>query len=170
MKKYVGLILVYSLLSFNLNCSSTFKPTSFKFSEKSFTIPGNVKELKNALGLKYFVYRGFRGIVDDYEVVVQLKDYPIWVSSENVQEDFYHDKSVVGITFIKPDKDFSYEKVKEEIEGQFKAKFSRNSTYDLLKSKQGLIVTINLKKEKYYISFYYGVNDKELSKYVSNVW
>ena len=47
------------------------------------------------------MYRGFRGKTDNYEIVLHLENYPTWVNSENVSEDFYANKKVVGITFIK---------------------------------------------------------------------
>jgi hypothetical protein len=156
-----------------LSCQSEHKKISVSFNGVDFSLPNKVLEVKNNYYFKYSTYRGFRSKIQDYEVVLQLKESPLWVSSENVDESFYDNQIVVGITFIAGIN--KKEKVEYDLSilsKRYSKSFIKyaNGNFEYFKTRDGLFIAVSIKKSKYYISFYNGVTEKDLSNYVNNVW
>lgn len=162
-------------ISLMLSCSSSTtsnKEVSFTFDGQTYTLPSNVKDLQVKNQFIYFVYIGFRGQSENYTTVLQLDKSPIWVGSENVDESFYANKKVVGITFIQPTAKINLNDIQKQIEMNYKKKFTsfENTDYQKLETDEGIIIIISQKKANNYLSFYFDLKNKDILEYVKNVW
>ncbi len=169
MKKTYFILLIFSLL--NISCNSTAKNESdeIKFDNLKFTLPNKVSKIKEVGSLKYQVYRGFRGKSKNYDILIQLENYPIWVNSENVGEDFYLSKKVVGITFIKKNC-IETKEIISTLAKQFPVNFiNENNNYHFAELNK-IIIAVYSKKNYCYISFYSGLNKKEIQDFINGVW
>jgi hypothetical protein len=159
------------MLSCSLSTTSN-KEVSFTFDGQTYTLPSKVKDIQVKNQFKYFVYRGFRSQSENYTAVLQLDKNPLWVGSENVDESFYSNKKVVGITFIQSTAKINLNDIQRQIEINYKKKFTsfENTDYQKLETDEGIIVITSQKKANNYVSFYFDLKSKEIPEYVKNVW
>ncbi len=168
--------------------SSCGLPPSSKidFDGYSFELPINVKMAKAKLNLQYEHYSGFfSGNVNDKLISTQFADSPFFLGSDNDTEESYHEKSFVGVTFVRKNK--TIQQFKFELEKQFHKKFETKTfylgvtrtlppfymTYHFIQADDGLFVALKeiegkSKNEKSIsISFYKGISEGELEEYVT---
>lgn len=180
-------ILIIGLLTLLFSCG---KPDSSKieFDGQTFELPVKVQIAKEKLGLQYGFYSGFyKGNVNDKSIGTQLEDYPIFMGSDNDKEESYYDNYFVGITYFKEDK--TIEQFKNDFEKQYNEKFKTeiidfgvartlppfNMTYQYIKTDDGLFVALKeierkpFNKQYISISFYKGISESELIKYLEYV-
>lgn len=168
----MNIILFISLMLSCYSSTTSGKKVSFAFDGQTYTLPDNVKDLQVKNKFKYFVYRGFRGQSENYTTVLQLDKNPLWVGSENVDESFYANKKVVGITFIQSTAKINLNDIQKQIEVNYKKKFTafENTDYQKLETDEGIIIITSQKKANNYISFYFDLKNKDVLEYVKNVW
>ena len=162
--------------------------SKIEFDGQIFELPIKVASAKEKLGLQYGYYSGFyNGNVNDKSIETQLEDYPLFMGSDNDKEESYYNNYFVGITFFKEAK--TIEQYKNDFEKQYNENFKTeikdfgvtrtlppfNMTYHYIKTSEGLFVAlkeINRKPDnkKYVsISFYKGISESELGKYLEYV-
>jgi hypothetical protein len=135
-------------------------------------LPNTVKYFKVKDQFKYFVYRGFRSQSDNFTAVLQLDKSPQWLGSENVDESFYDDKKVVGITFVQSTARINLNRIQHNIEFYYKSRFTvfEGTDYRILKSDEGIFIVISQKYDNTFISFYFDLEINEIPEYVKHVW
>lgn len=164
--KYFCLIIGIAIL---FGCSSPTSTVQVQFEGRTFQLPAKLAEIKEAFNLKYQIYRGFRGRINDFEAVAQLEDYPVWVNSKHVEEEFFLDKSVVGVFFSR-DGCNDVAAVKEDMSSKYNANFQEADYYYFAKLETGLWIAVFHKKGSCYISFYNGITKETLNDYVKGAW
>lgn len=180
-------ILTVGLLTLLFSCGKR-DPSKIEFNGQTFELPIKVDKAKEKLGLQYGYYSGFYGgNVNDKSIETQLEDYPLFIGSDNDKEESYYDNYFVGVTFFKQDK--TVEQFKNDFEKQYNKKFKTetkdfgvtrtlppfNMTYHYIKTDEGLFVAIKEidrkpdNKKYISISFYKGISESELGKYLEYV-
>lgn len=180
-------ILTVGLVTLLFSCGKP-NPSIIEFDGKTFELPIKVNEAKEKLGLQYGYYSGFyNGNVNDKLIETQLENYPLFMGSDNDNEESYYDNYFVGVTFFKQDK--TIELFKKDFEKQYNKKFKTetkdfgvtrtlppfNMTYHYIKADEGLFVAIKEidrkpdNKKYISISFYKGITENELGKYLEYV-
>ncbi|MDP2692515.1 MAG: hypothetical protein Q8O88_02640 [bacterium] len=180
-------ILISGLLTLLISCEKT-DPSKIEFDGQTFELPIKVKKAKEKLKLHYGYYSGFyNGNVDDTSIETQLKDYPLFMGSDNDKEESYFNNYFVGVTFFKEDK--TIEQFKNDFEKQYDKKFKTktkdfgvtrtlppfNMTFHYIKTDEGLYVALKEidrkpdNKKYISISFYKGISESELGKYLEYV-
>lgn len=180
-------ILVVALLTLLLSCGEP-KPSKIDFRGKTFELPIKVNEAKYKLNLQYGNYSGFYvGNANDRSVITQLKGQPLFMGSDNDKEESYYDKYLVGITFFKDDN--SVDQLKREFENKYNKIFRTqtkdfgptrtlppfNMTFHYIKTDDDLFIALkelnhNDNKKKYVsVSFYKGISESDLGKYLEYV-
>lgn len=180
-------ILTVGLLTLLFSCGKT-NPSKIEFNGQAFELPIKVDKAKEKLGLQYGFYSGFYGgNVNDKSIETQLEDYPLFMGSDNVQEESYYDNYFIGVSFFKEDK--TIEQLKNEFEKKYNKKFRTeiedfgmtrtlppfNMTYHYIKTDDGLFVALKEierkpNNKKYTsISFYKGISEGELGNYLEYV-
>jgi len=180
-------ILTVGLSALLFSCGNLV-PSTIEFDGKTFELPIKVDKAKEALGLQYEYYSGFFTINENVRIIeTQLKGYPLFMGSENDPEENYNQKYIVGITFFKENK--TIEQFKDDLENQYHKKFktvykefvkTRTSppfsmTYHYVKTDEGLFIALKeiMRKpdnKKYVsISFYKGISESKLAKYLRYV-
>lgn len=171
MKNTIAICLITLIL--NLGCKPKAEKENCKinFSGLEFTLPNTVKEIKKSNNLKYQIYRGFRGEFKEYELVIQIKGNPIWTGTENVEEEFYDNESVVGFTFIK-DSCLDIQKTIKEVSKLYSISLikdeNKNEYYYAELNNYFIVVYTKLKC--CYISFYNGLYKKDIQTYIEGVF
>ena len=181
-------VLIIGLLTLLFSCGK-IDSSKIEFDRQTFELPIKVDSAKEKLGLQYGYYSGFyNGNVNNKSIETQLEDYPLFMGSDNDKEESYYDNYFVGITFFKEDK--TIEQYKNDFEKQYNENFKTenkdfgvtrtlppfNMTYHYIKTNEGLFVAlkeINRKphNKKYVsISFYKGISESELGKYLEYVY
>jgi hypothetical protein len=180
-------ILTIALLTLLFSCGRPDSST-IKFDGQTFELPVKVKIAKEKLGLQYGFYSGFYlGNVNDKSIETQLEDYPVFMGSDNDKEESYYDNYLVGVTFFKADK--TIEQFKNDFEKQYNEKFRTkikdfgvtrtkppfDMTYHYIKTDNGLFIALKEierkpdNKKYISISFYNGISESELGKYLEYV-
>ena len=180
-------ILTVGLLTLLVSCEKP-KPSTIEFNAQTFELPIKVDKAKEKLGLQYGYYSGFySGNVNDRAIETQLEDYPLFMGSDNDKEESYFDNYFVGITFFKDDK--SIDQFKSEFEKKYNKIFKTetkdfgvtrtlppfNMTYHYIKTDDDLFIALKeferkTNKKKYVsISFYKGISESDLGKYLEYV-
>ena len=180
-------ILTVGLLALLVSCEQT-KPSVIEFEGQTFKLPMKVDKAKEKLGLQYGYYSGFySGSVNDKSIETQLEDYPLFTGSDNDKEESYYDNYFVGITFFKDVK--SADQFKNEIEKKYNKIFKTktkdfgvtrtlppfNMTYHYIKTDEDIYIALKeferkANKKKYVsISFYKGISESDLGKYLEYV-
>jgi hypothetical protein len=162
--------------------------SKIEFNKQTFELPIKVDEAKEKLGLKYGYYSGFyNGNVNDKLIQTQLKDYPLFMGSDNDKEESYYDDYFVDITFFKDDKPI------DQFKSEFGKKYNKifktetkdfgvtrtlppyNMTYQYIKTDDDMFIALKelvrrTNKKKYVsISFYKGISEGDLGKYLEYV-
>ncbi|MDI9312558.1 MAG: hypothetical protein QM535_20270, partial [Limnohabitans sp.] len=165
-------ILICSLLILSCSIKGNNKIITFAFDSQTFTLPNKVRNLQTQHNIKYFVYRGFRGYTENYNILLNLDKYPIWIGSENVNEITYQNDNVIGITFIGSTTKIDLKSKKNQLEIIYKAKFVslKGSVYQKLETKEGITIVAYTKKNNAYFSFFIGLKDNDVLEYVKNSW
>jgi hypothetical protein len=164
------------------------KPTIIEFYGYSFQLPIKAIDAKEKLGLQYEQYAGFYKKIGANKVIeTQLKNYPLFLGSDNDFEDRYYKKYIVGITFFL--EDVTMEQLIKDFEEQYKKKFiTKNSwldpnkmsspsykEYHHIKTDENLYVVLRESirnidnKGIVTVSFYKGILDNELNTYLEYV-
>jgi hypothetical protein len=180
-------IIILTIFTFLFSCKSP-KSSHIEFDGRKFELPSNVKIAKENLGLWYEYYTGFFfGNVNDKSIQTQIKGYPQFLGSDNDKEESYYDKVIVGITFFKADK--TIEQFKKKFAKLYNKKFKTviknfrlnntltpfNLTFHYIETNEGLFIALKeLDRKPDYkkyisISFYNGISENELEKYLEYV-
>ena len=162
--------------------------SKIEFGGQTFELPMNVEKAKEKLGLQYGFYSGFyRGNVNDKSIETQLEDYPMFMGSDNDKEESYYNNYFVGITFFKENE--AIEQIENDFEKQYNQKFKTEikdfgvtrtlppftMKYHYIKSNDGLFVALKEierrpdNKKYISISFYKGIEESDLGKYLEFV-
>jgi hypothetical protein len=170
-----------------LSCS---RPTSSKvdFEGLTFELPIEVSTAQKQFELQYGYYTGFyQGDASDKAIQTQIEDYPVFMGSDNDSEKSYYGKYIVGITFFKPN--ITFTQLRNDLENKYGHKFKTatkdfgvtrtkppfSMTYHYLKTNDGLYIALkevertHLNKKYVSISFYKGIRESELGKYLEFV-
>jgi len=179
--------LIIGLLTLLISCGRT-DPSKIEFDGQTFELPIKVDKAKNILGLQYGYYSGFyNGNVNGKSIETQLADYPLFMGSDNDKEESYYDNYFVGVTFFKEDK--TIEQLKNDFEKQYNKEFRTeikdfgvtrtlppfNMTYHYIKTSEGFFVALKEIERKHdakkyiSISFYKGISENEIAKYLEFV-
>ncbi|MBC7914205.1 MAG: hypothetical protein H7Y07_08785 [Pyrinomonadaceae bacterium] len=180
-------ILTIGLFTSLFSCGKP-DPSKIEFDGQTFELPIKVDKAKVKLRLQYGYYSGFyNGNSNDKLIEAQLEDYPLFMGSDNDKEESYYDNYFVGVTFFKEDK--TIEQLKKDFEKLYNKKFKTetkdfsvtrtlppfNMTFHYIKTNEGLFVALKeidrkLDNKKYIsISFYKGISESELGKYLEYV-
>jgi len=180
-------ILTIALLTLILSCGKP-EPSKIEFDGQKFILPIKVDKAKENLGLQYEYYSGFySGNVNAKSIETQLEDYPLFMGSDNDKEESYYDNYFVGITFFKENK--TVEQFKSDFEKKYNKVFKTeirdfgvtrtlppfSMTYHYIKTDDGLFVALKEierkpdNKKYISVSFYKGVSESELGKYLEYV-
>lgn len=165
MKKLIALIFI--LVSYSCNSKTPLR--TIRFDKVTVKIPAMISEIKSQLNVEYQVYRGFRGKVDNYEILLHLENYPVWVNSKNVSEKFYANKKVIGITFISDDSTNLNSHLKT-LSDKYSVTFKKDNINDYYIADKGLKILIFRKKVKCYVSFYNGVDMDRINDFYFGTW
>jgi len=164
-------------------------PSKIEFDGQTFELPIKVDKAKEKLDLQYGYYSGFyKGNVNGKSIKTQLENYPLFTGSDNDKEESYYDNYFVGVTFFNKDK--TIEQIKNDFEKEYNKKFKTQTkdfgvirtlppfsmTYFFIKTDEGLFVALKeidrkpgIKKYNS-ISFYKGISESELCKYLEYVY
>jgi len=180
-------ILTVGLVTLLFSCGKP-DPSKIEFDGQTFELPIKVDKAKEKLDLQYGYYSGFyKGNVNDKSIETQLEDYPLFMGSDNDKEESYYDNYFVGITFFNKDK--TIEQFKNDFEKEYNKKFKTQTkdfgvtrslppfsmTYLYIKTDEGLFVALKEidrkpdNKKYISISFYKGISERELGKYLEYV-
>jgi len=180
-------ILTVVLLALLGSCGKP-KPSIINFNGQTFELPIKVDKAKDELGLQYDYYSGFySGNVNDKSIMTQIEDYPLFMGSDNDKEESYYHNYFVGITFFKDDK--PVDQLKSEFENKYNKIFKTqikdfgptrtlppfNMTYHYIETDDNFFIALKefkrktIKKNYVSISFYKGISDSDLGKYLEYV-
>lgn len=178
-------LLTIGFLTLLLSCWKP-DPSIIEFDGQTFELPIKVDKAKEKLELQYGYYSGFyNGDLNDKSIEAQLEGYPCFIGSDNDKQESYYDNYFVGITFFKEDR--TVEQFKSDFEKQYNKKFKSeikdfgvtrtkppfNMAYHYIITNEGLFVALKeidrkLDNKKYIsISFYKGISESELGKYLA---
>jgi hypothetical protein len=181
--RILNVVLLTSLVS----CGRP-NPSIIDFNGQKFELPIKVDKAKEKFGLQYGYYSGFySGNENDKTIETQLEDYPLFMGSDNDKEDSYYVNYFVGLTFFKEDKTIEY--FKNDFEKLYHQKFKKefkdfgvtrtlppfNMTYYYIMTNERVFIALKeihrrLNDKKYIcISFYKGISEGELGKYLEYV-
>lgn len=179
--------LIIGFLTLLISCVRT-EPSKIEFDERTFELPIKVDKAKKILGLQYGYYSGFyNGNVNGKTIGTQLEDYPLFMGSDNDKEESYYDNYFVGVTFYKEDK--TIDQIKNEFEKQYNKEFKTETkdfgvtrtlppfkmTFHYIKTNEGFFIALkeierkNNSKKYISISFYNGISENEIAKYLEYV-
>jgi hypothetical protein len=180
-------ILTVGLVTLLFSCGKP-DPSNIEFDGQTFELPIRVDKAIEKLDLQYGYYSGFyKGNVNDKSIETQLEDYPLFMGSDNDKEESYYDNYFVGVTFFNKDK--TIEQFKKDFEKKYSKKFKTETkdfgvtrtlppfsmTYSYIKTDEGLFVALKEiyrkpdNKNYISISFYKGISESELGKYLEYV-
>lgn len=179
-------ILTSGLVMLLFSCGKP-APSRIDFDGHTFELPIKVREAKQKLGLQYEYYTGFyKGNANNKSIECQLEDYPLFIGSDNDQEESYYDNYFVGISFFKADKNI--DEFMNEFEKKYNKRFKAKTidfgvtrtlppfdmTYHYIKTDDNLFIAlkqIERNNKKYIsISFYKGISESKLGKYLEHVY
>ncbi len=150
-----------------------------------------VSEAKENLGLIYEDYAGFYKSGDNIsEIQIQLKNQPLFLGSDNNNEEDYLDSYVAGITFNYPLDEMSTDSLRNNIEEIYNAKFESISTLEKadyvenvdtmkfykMNINKSIILIIKeknyrlIEKEFTSMTIYYNLTEKELIEFVTHIY
>lgn len=180
-------ILTIGILTLLFSCGRP-DPSEIEFDGQTFELPIKVEKAKEKLGLQYGYYSGFfKGNINSNSIATQLDDYPLFMGSDNDNEESYYDNYFVGITFFKEDKTLKQFKIDlgKQYDKKFKTEIKNfgvtrtlppfDMTYHYIITEDGILVALKeierkFDKKKYIsISFYKGISEGELGKYLEYV-
>jgi hypothetical protein len=181
-------LLISGIIFFTLLSCSRPTPSQIEFEGLTFELPIEVRKAQNQFGLQYGYYTGFyQGDAGDKSIATQFENYPVFMGSDNDSEKSYYGKYLVGITFFRANIDLAL--LRSDLENKYGRKFKTATkdfgvtrtkppftmTYHYLKTDEGVYIVIKeiertyLNKKYVAISFYKGIQESELGKYLEHV-
>jgi hypothetical protein len=180
-------ILIIGFITLLYSCVKT-DPSKIEFDGRTFELPIKVGLAKEKLNLQYGFYSGFfYGNANDKLIETQLEDYPLFMGNDNDSEQSYFDHYIAGITFFKENKNL--EQFRNDFEKKYNKKFKTKTkdfgvtrtlppfsmTYNYIKTDEGLYIALKeierkSENKKYIsVSFYKGISENELAKYLEYI-
>jgi len=180
-------ISIVGLVTLLFSCGKP-DPSKIEFDGQTFELPIKVNKAKEKLRLQYGYYSGFyNGNAKDKLIETQLEGYPLFMGSDNDKEESYYENYFVGISFFKEDS--TIEQLKNYFENKYNTRFKTeikdfgvtrtlppfNMTYHYIKTDEELFVALKEierkpdNKKYISISFYKGISESELGKYLEYV-